>query len=123
MTAACSATTTKALLIPPVWIGTSVLVSVLVTITSLCGIVLEKTYSRETIVQIMVRKGSVKTPCPYSPPTVKVGPGFLKHQALGVRFLIVGHFGKVSIDPAASARFFLPARGNNQAFPALFSSM
>lgn len=39
---------TKTLCIPSVWIVTSVLVSVLVTITSLCGILLEKTYSRET---------------------------------------------------------------------------
>jgi hypothetical protein len=48
MTAAPSATTTKALVIPPVWIGTSVLVPVLVTITSICVIMLEKTYSRST---------------------------------------------------------------------------
>jgi hypothetical protein len=71
----------------------------------------------------MVRQGSFKIPFPYFPPNAKEGPDFLKHQASGVRFLIVGHSGKVSIDPAASARFFLPARGNNQAFPALFSSM
>ncbi|MEN6343085.1 MAG: hypothetical protein ABFC89_11075 [Methanospirillum sp.] len=32
----------------PLWIGTSVLVSVLVTITSLCGILLPQTYARET---------------------------------------------------------------------------
>lgn len=34
--------------VPPLWIGSSVLVSVLVAITSLCGILLEQTYSRET---------------------------------------------------------------------------
>jgi hypothetical protein len=34
--------------VPPVWIGTSVVVSVLVTISSLAGILLETTYSRET---------------------------------------------------------------------------
>ena len=48
MTAALSAIKPKALSIPPVWIRTSLLVSVLITVTSLCGIVLEKTYSRET---------------------------------------------------------------------------
>ena len=34
--------------VPPLWIGSSVLVSVLVAITSLCGILLEQTYARET---------------------------------------------------------------------------
>ena len=48
MTAATSPEITKNISVPAVWIGTSVLVSVLVTITSLFGIVLEKTYSRET---------------------------------------------------------------------------
>lgn len=34
--------------VSPLWIGTSVLLSALVTITSLCGIFLETTYARET---------------------------------------------------------------------------
>jgi len=34
--------------VSPLWIGTSVLLSALVTITSLCGIFLETTYKRET---------------------------------------------------------------------------
>lgn len=34
--------------VPPLWIGSSVLVSLLVAITSLCGILFEQTYTRET---------------------------------------------------------------------------
>lgn len=49
VTPASSPATTKTISVPPLWIGTSVLVSVLVTITSLCGILLESTYSRETL--------------------------------------------------------------------------
>ena len=40
--------TGKTVSVPPLWIGSSVLVSVLVAITSLCGILLEQTYARET---------------------------------------------------------------------------
>ncbi len=40
--------TGKTVSVLPLWIGSSVLVSVLVTITSLCGILLEQTYARET---------------------------------------------------------------------------
>jgi len=48
MTDTVSPTVPKTISVPPVWIGTSVLVSVLVTITSLFGILVETTYSRET---------------------------------------------------------------------------
>lgn len=40
--------TGKTVSVPPLWIGSSVLVSVLVAITSLCGILSEQTYARET---------------------------------------------------------------------------
>lgn len=48
MTDTVSPTVPKTISVPPVWIGISVLVSVLVTITSLFGILVETTYSRET---------------------------------------------------------------------------
>ena len=48
MTDSVSPTIPKTISVPPVWIGTSILVSVLVTITSLFGILIETTYSRET---------------------------------------------------------------------------
>lgn len=48
MTAADLQKITRPLSVPHVWIGTSVLVSVLVTITSLFGIFVPTTYSRET---------------------------------------------------------------------------
>ena len=40
--------TGKTVSVPTLWLGSSVLVSVLVAITSLCGILLEQTYGRET---------------------------------------------------------------------------
>ncbi len=40
--------TERTVSVPSLWIGSSVLVSVLVAITSLCGILFEQTYARET---------------------------------------------------------------------------
>jgi len=63
-----------------------------------------------------------RIPSPDYQPIAKENPDVCKLQASGARYRIAGHYKKVSTDPAASARSFLSARENNQAFPALFSS-